>query len=705
MRKFLITYFLLSLFSLCSIAQVERVHSPKYSASTLTKLLEHKVQTKGGVETNTLHAYVRLASHVDVELLRNKYNVRLNTAYEDIYTALIPMRELPGFVRDSDVLEVDAGNEIRFMMDSVRILTHVNEVQSGELLPRSYQGEGVLIGIIDNGFDFLHPNFRDEEGNSRIRCVWDQNQMPAISNSSFGYGWVYQTGEDIKSAMHDLSRDTHGTHVAGIAAGSADNSYRGIAPKADLVLVSVNKTEPGMLDAISFLIRYADEVNKPLSINLSMGSLLGYKDGTDNFTLMIDNLIKDKKGRLLSIAAGNEGHRKSTLFKEFIGKEAGELKSMLNPPTYGRENIFVHGASGQTYTVSVSLRDTIKNELLFSQQFVSGETWSKSFEQFGSDKAGALFNVSSAVNDRTANHAIRISFIYNKPTSEVWEVSVSAMGGKCAVYCDYGYFTSAGKPGYTEGTNDYTIAATATGHIPLSVGAYVSRRGYTDISGTSHQAEWGRFGLYPLSGKGPTYDGRIKPDVVAPGASVISSYNSYAASYSVQRSEKVLELTDSALGRKYVWGIANGTSMATPVATGVLALWLEVNPELTMDEVRDIIRDTATADIYTGGLPNAHYGMGKLNALAGLRKLLQQTAIRNEVLAERFYAYERETRTLTFSTEEVVRYIDIYTFSGEWLQCIDVAGRKNIALDGIGRGLYLLRIRTSSGQYVFKQLL
>lgn len=699
-------FFLLSLLSLHGMAQVERQHSPKYSASTLTKLLERQAQTRGGTEENVLHAYVRLAPHADADFLRDEYNVHLNTAYEDIYTAVIPMRAVPDFVRHPDVLEVDAGNEIRFMMDSVKTLTHVNEVQSGEALPRSYQGEGVLIGIIDNGFDFLHPNFRDEEGNSRIRCVWDQNQIPAVSNSSFGYGWVYRTGEEIRNVMHDLSRDTHGTHVAGIAAGSANNRYRGIAPKADIVLVSVNKTEPGMLDAIDFLIRYADEVNKPLSVNLSMGSLLGYKDGSDNFTLMIDKLMENRKGRLLSIAAGNEGHRNSTLFKEFTAQGTGEVKSLLNPPSYGRENLFVHGLSGQVYTVNVSLRDTVKNELLFSQQFVSGETWSKSFEQFGSDKAGALFNVSSAVNTRTANHSIRISFIYNKPTSEVWEIAVSAPGrGKCVVCCDYGYFTAAGKTGYTDGTNDYTIAATATGHSPLAVGAYVSRQAYTDIAGTPHQAGWTRFGLYPLSGKGPTYDGRIKPDVVAPGATVISSFNSYAASYSVPRSEKVLEETDNSLGRKYAWGIANGTSMATPVVTGVLALWLEANPALTMDEVREIIRETAVADSHTGGLPNARYGMGKLDALGGLRKLLQQTAITDETFAGRFYAYERETGILTLLTDEVVRRIDVYTVSGEWLHCVEATGGRSFFLGNFESGLYLLRFRTSSGQYVFKQLL
>ena len=81
----------------------------------------------------------------------------------------------------------------------------------------------------------------------------------------------------------ELSGDTHGTHVTGIAAGSYDGPYRGVAPEADIVLVSTNKTEQGIMDGIDFLLKYAENAKKPISINLSIGTVLGSKDGTENF--------------------------------------------------------------------------------------------------------------------------------------------------------------------------------------------------------------------------------------------------------------------------------------------------------------------------------------------------------------------------------------------------------------------------------------
>ena len=255
------------------------------------------------------------------------------------------------------------------MMDSVRILTHVDEVHVGIGLPTSYQGEGTIIGIIDRGFDFTHPNFRDENGDCRIRYVWDQNQFLVTSNSSYGYGLEYSTTEQILAAKRDMSGETHGTHVAGIATGSWDNVYKGIAPKSEIVLISVNGTEQGILDGIDFLLHYADEKNKPISINLSMGTVLGYKDGTDSFSILIDNLMKGKQGKLLSIAAGNEGHRKTTLTGTF-NEAQKEIKSYLVPPSYDRDNLFIQGVVGSTYTVTISLKDTLSNKLLFSESFI-----------------------------------------------------------------------------------------------------------------------------------------------------------------------------------------------------------------------------------------------------------------------------------------------------------------------------------------------
>mgnify|MGYP001471910303 FL=1 len=313
----------------------------------------------------------------------------------------------------------------------------------------------------------------------------------------------------------------------------------------------------------------------------------------------------------------------------------------------------------------------------------------------------AVLNISSDVNLINNNPAFNVYLSYTKPESEVWEIALSSNQGKYMINCDYGYFSSAGKEGYMEGSTDYTIACTATGFEIISVGAYVSKEEYTDILGTVHRSDWSKFHLYPLSGKGPTYDGRIKPDVVAPGATVISSFNSYAASYSVATADKALEIEDIS-GRKYSWGMANGTSMATPVVTGTLALWLEANPELTVYEVKEIIQKTATEDIYTGELPNGKYGMGKLNTVAGLYEILKQTSVEKNKYLDIDYIYDRNTGWIKFLSEVPLEQLCIYSASGELLDVQTNLKDNEFQLCQYPAGIYLIKIRTQNILKVFK---
>ena len=155
----------------------------------------------------------------------------------------------------------------------------------------------------------------------------------------------------------------------------------------------------------------------------------------------------------------------------------------------------------------------------------------------------------------------------------------------------------------------------------------MSKNEYTDLSGGLHKQPWTVEDIYPLSGKGPTYDGRLKPDVTAPGAVVVSSYNSYAGSHYVKPEDKVTEVSDENGGRKYSWGVLSGTSMATPVVTGTVALWLQADNTLTVVDVLDVIQATAVRDVYTGGEASGVFGHGKIDARAGLEYLIRSTGI------------------------------------------------------------------------------
>jgi minor extracellular serine protease Vpr len=688
------------LYSAMSVAQMRvREYSPKLTAQTV-RLIDDAGQTRAGLAERRANVYIRLAEGADTARLAAAYGVKFNVRCGDVCTALVPVTKLEALAADAGVAGVDAGQEVHTMMDEVRRLSNVDAAHAGMQLQMPYKGNGVLVGVIDAGFDFCHPNFLDSDGNCRILAAWDQNKFFTTS-SSYGYGVEYGTTEDIVAAKRDmeLTGDTHGTHVAGIAAGSYDGPYMGVASEADIVLVSTNKTEQGIIDGLDYLLKYAEKAGRPMAINLSIGTVLGYKDGTDDFTVMVDRLLEGSEGRVLSIAAGNEGDRRSTLRGTF---EAGnnEMKSLWVQPDYGRDNLFIQGEKGAEYSLTLTLRNTESDTVMFSETFESGDKRSQSFENFGSlaEDNGSM-NVSVSENPANGNPCFRISLIYGTPDTERWELSLKAESGAYMVNSDYGEFASGGLTGYIEGTNDCTIAATATGHNTVSVGAYVSKNEYTDLSGGNHKQLWTVGDVYPLSGKGPTYDGRIKPDVVAPGAVVVSSYNSYAGIYYVKPEYKVAEVTGADGSRKYSWGVLSGTSMATPVVTGVVALWLQADPTLTVDDVRDLIEETSVRDSYTGDEPNGVFGYGKIDALAGLKRIVQTSGIyQNIVEGVRCTVSDG---VLTVSSDAGLRRVAVYSVDGTQVAASSCSG--NEWRFGINRsGVYIIKVETSSGNCALK---
>lgn len=630
----------------------------------------------------TRQAFIKLHSDADRKALEEEYGVKFNAGRSGLYTALLPSRQSDGLAADKRVEHVDFGGNPLPAMDRVRNLTGIDQFATDSQLPTLYNGTGVIVGVIDNGFDFTHPAFKDADGKCRISCAWDQNA--GGTQTEYGYGNLYDTAEKVLAARHDASTDTHGTHVLGIATGSADNAYRGIATGSEIVVVSTNKTEQGIIDGVDFLIKYAKAHKKPIAINISYGSVLGYKDGNGNFALMLDRLLKDTNGVLLSIATGNEGNRKSTITAN------SNRKSILSMPSYGRENLFVEGEAGHSYTMTLTLKNKTTGDVLLEKTLSSDNTTSEKITDFGTDdRNSALLTLSTERNSESGAPAFSINLSYRATSDEQWQVAFTTDGGEYMAACDYGSFTADNNADFTEGSTVSTLASTSTGHEPIAVGAYVSRTAYTDLAGTQHTEEWTDGDLYVRSGQGPTFDGRIKPDVAAPGASVISSLNSFAAQYAVAAKDRVYsETTD---GRTYYWGIGNGTSMATPVVTGIMALWLQANPSLTPDEAKDVIKISAYHDEYTGNEANNKFGYGKINALEGLKNILKSSAIDNLSTLEQPYDIQNNVLILP-NAEHVWAYTADGMKTKEW-------HGDQIDLSSLPKGLYILKFGNCRVKY------
>lgn len=202
-------------------------------------------------------------------------------------------------------------------------------------------GKDVLIGIIDTGIDYRHQAFKNTDGTTRIQSIWDQSEQSGVPPDSFTFGSEYDTDLINKALQSDnplsivpsVDTNGHGTAISSIAAGSPtnDQSFRGVAPEADLVVVKLKDAKKNLKDlffvpdgllcfqesdimlAARYLVTVSIELNKPIVICIALGTSMGGHDGNGPLSSYLDNLAQ-LPGIGVSVSAGNEGNKKKTLF-------------------------------------------------------------------------------------------------------------------------------------------------------------------------------------------------------------------------------------------------------------------------------------------------------------------------------------------------------------------------------------------------------
>ena len=210
--------------------------------------------------------------------------------------------------------------------DSVRYFSRVGNVHSGATLPQAYTGQGVIVGVIDCGFDFNHINLCDENGNTRVKAVYmplDKTGSQPVVNHRLLPGSCYETPSQIMSLTTDDRNTTHGTQTAGIAAGSyRGNGWYGIAPDADLVLCGMPEgdlTDVRVANCISYINDYASRMGKPCVINISLGSNVGAHDGSSYLCRVFNQY--SGPGRVFVVSAGNDGSEPVCVHSSIKSKE------------------------------------------------------------------------------------------------------------------------------------------------------------------------------------------------------------------------------------------------------------------------------------------------------------------------------------------------------------------------------------------------
>ena len=602
-------------------------------------------QTREGIFAG---AFLKLPAEFD-KLRLTEFGIKVNTDLGSIVTVLIPIEQFISFCKAQIVDYIDIGNKVEPLMDNARSMTNSNLVNQGIELPKGYSGKDVVVGIIDNGFDYTHPTFWDSTMNNfRVKRVWEQTNNSGMSPNGFDYGSEFGNPTDIVNKLYSSNNESHGTHVAGIAAGGGTNiqgcnQYRGIAPESDIVLVATDMSDLGILHGIAYIVNYAKSIDKPCIINISIGTHVGPHDGTSPFDQACDTLRSlFPEGVILVGAAGNTGNSKAHFANEFSSDfpVAKTFIGFNNPIQSAGSGIIDIWGSEDFY---LQLRSYNINSNNVSGSTLTLNSWNEGSSQytiydgdyFSPDACNVNVNIQtyqgkkriSLAIDNTAQDdgykPLQLSIIADSGIVHMWHVAANPVNG----------FYSLDYTDCSDGDDLYTCAEIGgTGNSMISVGAYNSKTSWTDLNGNvyDYSLSYEQGDIANFSSIGPTVDNRIKPDITAPGCRVVSSVNSFdTGNYPINSSDVVSSVSNG--GHNWLYACMQGTSMAAPVVTGILALWLEAYPELTITQAKQLIRETAINDDYTGDIDTSYvnyqnitWGAGKIDAHEGIKRLLQK---------------------------------------------------------------------------------
>jgi len=587
-------------------------------------------------------AFVRASD----ETVLARHGAKVLAQFGDIYIVSVPLNSLEPLAKEQTVDRIEARRPCAVHMDSTARHINALPVYAGTALPHPFTGQGVVMGVMDIGFDLTHPNFFSTDMTRyRIHALWDQLATDTVG-SPFFVGRDYQGRDELLALQHsrDGLEQTHGTNTLGMAAGSGyDTPYRGMAFESDICLVNNAVSDHLALidsldlykytsatDALGFkyIFDQAKKMGKPCVINFSEGSHQDLTGDDQLYYAVLDSLCGP--GRIIVASAGNDGNTLTYFHKPWGQASAGTfLRSATNTAYVQLSSqqpfdlrLIVH--SEQPDTIVLHSRRPIElpdSELIDTLALHDG--------QYVID----MMTSASHYNERDTVVDLAIVAPHSVGGRGV-KLSVEAMGEEADVECFTmaGIFINDDRPGSPLNAAEATHNVHSPSSAPtvVSVGATSWRTGFANISGEWQDNEQSTTGQRNTnSSVGPTKDGLTKPDVMAPGTNIISSYSSYylEAHPDATDNRHSTVSTTTHDGRTYPWTANTGTSMSSPVVGGAIALWLQAKPDLTPAEALETIRLTSHQPDASLTYPNTLYGHGEINVYRGLLHLLGISAI------------------------------------------------------------------------------
>lgn len=605
------------------------------------------------------------------------YGYTFNYAAGDIASITCALNVIPVLIEAKLITHAElTPSNLRPLNDTMLVRNRIKPVKQGAApLNQAYNGEGILMGIIDTGIDFNHGDFKDSLGHTRIKYLWDQKPTSGSTvPAPFGYGieWTETQINAAQCTQSDVAYYGHGTGVAGIAAGNglATGHYEGSASRSDLVVVALdfNKSGPTIADAVQYIFNKAIQIGKPCVINASLGDYYGSHDATDLQSQMIENNLKNVPGRAMVGAVGNAG---GYPFHVKTQTQAGDTAFTWIQNGSTQLEYWLYGDSAQIANVQINVG---ANRTNFTDLGSIGfKPYTYGLTTLKTDTLKNNGNRIGIIQNASAINSFGVYELYLQITADTsnlyWRIETSGPGKHDAWNFD---FVSSGLPssGQYPKIVDYVMPDTVSTLVSgfqcsdevTVVGSFLNMTHYYDVTDTLRNNGGTTGAFSPYTSIGPTRDGRIKPDIIASGnfifsAMVISLQSAYIAN------------TPSTVAQDSVHIISGGTSAASPVVAGLAALYLQRHPTATSADVRHAITTCAYQDSFTGSnLPNNTWGYGKLDGLATMTCGEVVTGIKKES-TNKFSAYPNPftDQTRLEFTQTVKGQILVYGLDGKFL--------------------------------------
>lgn len=630
-------------------------------------------------EDETIRAFLTVARGTSASKLEAA-GVTVQSLRGDIALVEFPQSILSAVEALDFVENIRMEAPVNLKLNKVRAASGVDKVHTGTDLPKAFTGKGVIAGIVDGGFDPNHINFKDENGNFRIKqisCYATDEQSGNIMTSIV-------KGDMLKDIDTDAIDSFHATHTTGIMAGgykgkltagsalnfqngmvqeNVDNPYYGIAPEADIVAgAALNGALSDYFIAMNCerILDYAWDHKQPVALNLSLGSNVGPHDGSSMMTRYLDALVDDDQvNTTIVVAAGNEGDMPIAITKTLEGED-NKVATFIHPayPTMGSFTnpraglIYIYSDSTEPFELQAQIYNKSRDKVAAryalttdangagSQYWCSSSDWQvpntsdivdPQFAQYFEGYIGLNAEIDSQESGRY--YAVIDFTMWDKTLGSnskgnyIIGFEVTGKDGqRIDIYGDgnLAYFSGEKINGYQDGGYDGTINDIATGKKTIIVGSYNTCNYWGSLDGNVY-GYWNDMPVGEMSSFtsfGKLVDGREMPQICAPGATVISSTSKYyldEAGYT----DADLQARVMKDNRFHDFFQCIGTSMAAPAVTGTVALMLEANPNLKAAQIRDILLRTAVKDdaVKTTGNP-LQWGAGKLDSYAAVKEAL-----------------------------------------------------------------------------------